>query len=249
MLLAVVGGVLAGWLLGGSLQRLSAMHLAGWRWLLGALAVQLVGGVALRGVAYAVSLALSLALAAIFLARNPALAGRGLLIVGLALNAAAIVANGAMPVSLRAEARAGIPTGRLLDDPRHTIDGPDTVLRALTDQVPLPLPLEPQVLSIGDVLVAAGAGLLLCQGMRTRPPHPQGSTRIPSDGAATNAAGWAKPAAPQASSTAAVTRATDERGSSTTALPPNPPPVIRAPVAPALSAVDTTRSNPGEETS
>lgn len=176
---AVIGGLVAGTILGGSLRRLERFALRKLWLLVAAVVVQLLTSLLLAHWAYALGLLVSLGLAAGFLLRNPQLAGRGLLIAGLALNAAVIVANDAMPVSLSAAGRAGVSTGPLLDDPRHEIAGPDTRLTLLEDRIPLPLPVSPQVLSAGDVLVAAGIGLLLAQGMRRRTTVPPPVTVAP----------------------------------------------------------------------
>jgi hypothetical protein len=181
VLLAVVGGLLAGYLFGGSLRRLEATRLHRVWLLLLAVAAQLVGAFLAGGSAYAALLVATLVLAVGFLLSNPGLAGRGLIGAGLALNALVIVANSAMPVELPAAAAAGVATGPLADDPRHTLGGPGTRLSLLDDRIPLPLPLEPQVLSAGDVLVAAGAGLMVAQAMRRRATtHPPVRPATPS---------------------------------------------------------------------
>nr|WP_269205087.1 DUF5317 domain-containing protein [Motilibacter aurantiacus] len=91
--------------------------------------------------------------------------------LGLVLNAAVVVANGAMPVSLVAAERAGVPYERLhLDaDPAHEPETPSTRLRMLGDVVPVASPLRREVVSAGDVMVAAGAGLFLFSGTHSRP--------------------------------------------------------------------------------
>jgi hypothetical protein len=168
VLLAVVGGLLVGWALGGSIGRLEASRV-GYVWvLLSALVLQVVAAFVLTGWAYAAALVVSLLLAVAWLAANDRLAGRVLIGLGLGANALVIVANGAMPVQLSAAARAGIATGPLYNDPRHTVADADTRLALLGDRIPLPLPWQPQVLSVGDVLVAAGAGLMVTQAMRRR---------------------------------------------------------------------------------
>jgi hypothetical protein len=96
-----------------------------------------------------------------------------LLGLGLGLNALVIVANGAMPVELPAATAAGVRTGSLLHDPRHAVAGARTRLPLLDDRIALPLPGQPQVLSAGDVLVAAGAGLMIAQAMRRRLAAPR----------------------------------------------------------------------------
>ncbi len=168
VLLAVLGGLAVGAALGGSLRRLESTRLRRVRLLGAALALQVVAAFAVGGRAYAAALVASFALAAGFLLANPRLAGRGLLGAGLGLNALVIVVNGAMPVDVPAAARAGVHAVGLAGDPRHSVAGPGTRLALLDDRIALPLPWQPQVLSTGDVLVAAGAALMIAQAMRRR---------------------------------------------------------------------------------
>jgi len=165
---AVVGGLLAGVILGGSLYRLERLTLRSLSLLVAAVAVQVVASLVFGGIPYVIGLVLSLLLATAFVARNPHLAGRGLLVGGLVLNAAVIIANGAMPVHRGAAERAGVSLHSLVADPRHRTEDASTHLSLLDDRIPLPLPVGAQVLSVGDVLVAAGAGLLIAQAMRRR---------------------------------------------------------------------------------
>ncbi len=135
------------------------------RWLLvAALLCQLVGGV-LGSTAYPVGLALSALLVIAFLASNRGLRGGGLVALGLLANAVAVGLNGAMPVSPAAADRAGLPVAVLAGDPRHEVAGPATRLRWLGDVVPVALPVRPEVVSPGDVLVAAGLGQLVVVAM------------------------------------------------------------------------------------
>jgi hypothetical protein len=75
-----------------------------------------------------------------------------------------------------------VPTGALLagDDPRHVLLDDGTRLAWLADVVPVPLPLVPQVVSPGDVLVAAGLAQLVVVGMLARRPLPALPTSPPS---------------------------------------------------------------------
>ena len=117
-------------------------------------------------------------LVALFLGGNRSLPGIPLIAAGLLLNAVVIFANVAMPVSLAAAARAGVPAPALqLDqDPlREPIDG-DTRLGLLADRIPVPAPGWAQVVSLGDLLVAAGVGLLLVAG--SVPPPRQVPRRL-----------------------------------------------------------------------
>jgi hypothetical protein len=147
---------------GGSLARLGELRLRSSRIAVAALVVQ-VSGTVVGGPVHTAGLVVSSGLAVAFLFRNRELTGAGLVAAGLLLNVVVIVANGAMPVSLSAAARAGAPVEDLLagTDPRHELAGAQTRLALLGDVVPVRLPLRPEVVSAGDVLVAAGIGQLV----------------------------------------------------------------------------------------
>lgn len=103
--------------------------------------------------------AVSLLAALVVVVVNRRLPGVVLIGAGLLLNALVITVNGAMPVSLDAAARAGLSeTSLRLDSDRGREEaGPATRLRPLGDVLPLALPPRREVVSAGDVLVAAGA--------------------------------------------------------------------------------------------
>ena len=131
----------------------------------------------------ALGYALAAALVATFAAANLTLPGVPLIGLGLVLNAVVVLANGvAMPVSIAAAAacrhlaRADL---RLEDDPLHIAATDGTRLRALDDSIAVPLPVRPQVVSPGDVLLAAGVGLFLCIGT-LRPRRQDGVVQPPS---------------------------------------------------------------------
>lgn len=181
---AVLAALALGALRGGSLDALGALPLRRLRLVVLAALSQLAGTVA-GGPLHGLGLAVSAALLVWFLAANRGLRGTGLVALGLLANALVITANGAMPVSERAAARAGVL--ELVDgaglDSRHELAGPGTRLAWLGDVVPVPLPLRPEVVSAGDVLVAAGLAQLVTLGMRpassptrsapARPPSPR----------------------------------------------------------------------------
>ena len=167
LVLVVLAVALAlGWARGGGLDRLGALPLRSRRLVVGSLLAQLAGTV-VGGPFYAVGLAVSAALVVWFLSRNRGIRGTGLVACGLLANALVVGANGAMPVSLDASARVGIGSQDLLtgEDARHEPAGEGTRLGWLADVVPVPLPLRPEVVSPGDVLVAAGLGQLVLLGM------------------------------------------------------------------------------------
>jgi hypothetical protein len=117
-----------------------------------------------------VGLAASALCAAAFCARNLRVAGVPLVTLGLISNAVVVAANGAMPVSVSAATRAGVPVVDIAADrdSRHEVAGPGTTLRILGDVVPVPLPVRSEVVSPGDVLVAAGLAELIVIGMLRR---------------------------------------------------------------------------------
>jgi hypothetical protein len=107
----------------------------------------------------------------VVLVRNHSVEGVPLLAAGLLLNAIVIAANGAMPVSLYAESRAGISGDAFFHtgDATHEVADSGTSLSVLGDVVPVPLPVHPETVSVGDLLIVSGVGLLIVAGMhRTR---------------------------------------------------------------------------------
>ncbi len=149
-------------------DRLAHLRVRAVRLLVVAAVLQLVSGTLASGsVAIRVlALILSALLVALFLWGNWQVAGIPLIAAGLLLNCVVVVLNFAMPVSVDAAARAGLRPAelRLGDDPFHERIGPHTLLADLGDTIPVALPMQPQVVSPGDVLVAAGVALLLVTG-------------------------------------------------------------------------------------
>ena len=175
-------GLVLGWAAGGSLDRLGNLPLRSRRLVVGGLGVQLAGSV-VGGPFYPAGLIGSLLLITAFLVRNRGLRGTGLVALGLLSNVIVVGANGAMPVSRDAAGRAGVSIQNLLTgaDLRHELVDDRTRAPWLADVVPVRLPLRPEVVSPGDVLIAAGIGQLLVLGMlapRTvRPTDRQGRLR------------------------------------------------------------------------
>lgn len=166
VLLIAVG---VGWARGGSLERLGRLPLRRRSLVVAAVVVQLLSAV-VGGPAYPVGLAVSALLVAVFLGRNRGVRGTGLVAAGLLANALVVGLNGAMPVSVAASDRARLSTQAILAgaDLRHELADRHTRLRALGDVVPVLLPLRPEVVSPGDVLVVAGLAELLVVGMGHR---------------------------------------------------------------------------------
>ncbi len=192
--------LLIGWACGGSLDRLGALPLRQRYLAVSALAAQVVGTV-VGGPFFLIGLIVSGGLVLLFLSRNRGIRGTGLAALGLFANVLVIAANGAMPVSADAAGRAGVSVQPLLTgaDARHRLAGTDTDtrLQQLGDVIPVRLPLRPEVVSPGDVLLAAGLAQLVTLGMlgaergdrsgragarptpRGRPPRPAPPTRPP----------------------------------------------------------------------
>lgn len=159
VLVAVIAAALLALITGARPATWRGLGLRGTAWLVLALAVQ-VGALALPDESriQTGALVLSLVLAGICLARNLRVPGLGLVLLGIALNALVVALNRGMPVSLDAAVRAGAPVDArtLALDPRHVELGDGTLLPLLGDVVPVPLPLLPEVVSVGDLLVALG---------------------------------------------------------------------------------------------
>ena len=155
--------------------RLARLRLRAVRLLVAAAAVQI--GVSTlapgSGPARGVALGVTVLLVGLFALGNRRVIGTPLIVAGLLLNVTVVVANGAMPVSLTAAERAGLHPADLelrADTLREPVTD-STRLRFFGDVVPLALPLRPQVVSPGDVLVAAGVGLLLVSAAGAQTPR------------------------------------------------------------------------------
>jgi DHA3 family macrolide efflux protein-like MFS transporter len=174
-------GLIAGFAAGGRLDNLIAIRL---RWplvIFGALALRLGTEAALtRDVGIVDSLRVPLLAAAygilaVGLWANRARPGMSLALVGIALNATAILVNGGfMPVWEPSLTAAGFGRADVLS-PIHVIL-PATLdanffrsAGPLGDVIPVPLPWLRNVLSIGDVILGAGLAFFLFAGLVRRP--------------------------------------------------------------------------------
>lgn len=169
IVVTLVVAVVAGWARGGRVRHLALVRLRHPWFVALALAAQLataaVGAVA--GGVGALLPGSSLLAVSAFLAANRRLPGVPLVATGFALNAAVILANGAMPVSPSALRRAGGTAGPLTPG-RHRLLAPGDRLPLLADVIPVPL--LGIVVSAGDVLLAAGVALLVTTLMRAPTP-------------------------------------------------------------------------------
>lgn len=178
VVLVIVLAVLLALATGGRFARLADQPLTGLRWLGAAALCQLLGALVSEaaGIAYTVGLLASAVCISVFLRLNLQQPGVALLAVGFACNALVVALNGAMPVSSTALTRAGLRP-QVAPDPRHEVSGGSTLLPWFGDVIPVALPNLGQAVSPGDVLIAAGAGLILYAGMHgaRRPGGGQGA--------------------------------------------------------------------------
>lgn len=174
----LVGAVL-GWARGGRLRHLADQSFGALPLLWSAVALQLALGSRLTASLSADTrfgfVLASYALSGTWLVLNTARRGRqrafrlglGLVAAGWLLNAAAVVPNRGMPVSLAAYRTAGLDPRSSVGDGhlyKHVPAGPGTALRPLGDVIPVP-PLK-AVVSIGDLVMLAGVPLLVAALMR-----------------------------------------------------------------------------------
>lgn len=180
VLLALAAGVLAGYARGGGLSRLTALHPIRNRLLLTALGLHALG--VLGGFAWAPLLptlvGLSWALLGYYAWVNRSIHGATLVALGLAANAAVMLTNGGMPVSADAAVRAGVDPAVVVSEGQHELTGDDTRLAWLGKVVPVAFPPRPEVVTPGDVAVAAGLALAVAMGLTGRVP----ARRSESDG-------------------------------------------------------------------
>jgi hypothetical protein len=163
LLIALGGAVAAGLLRGGSLEALAATR---FRWivlLIGGLAIQLLFDLwdppALTTSGALAVILISNAAVAGFVVMNRRTAGMLLIGVGLVLNVLVIATNNAMPVSPAAADAAGVDPPPETSELKHEELDAQTRLRWLGDIIPVPGLQE--VLSIGDLVLAAGVARLV----------------------------------------------------------------------------------------
>ena len=171
--LILVLALIAGRLLGGRLSLLGELPLAWGGLLVAALLAQVSGALAsgLGPPAYTAGTVLCAVLGLAFAYRNRHLAGVPMAALGLLLNALVVAANGAIPVSAHAAARAGVSAEDLGigSGSKHEAMTPATALPFLGAVIPVPIPGGREVDTPGDVLLAAGIGLLVVSGMLAGP--------------------------------------------------------------------------------
>jgi hypothetical protein len=164
----VVVGVAAGYAAGGSLRNLATTRF-GALWLLWAVAAAQLADVipAARTWVFVATFAVTVGWLVVNALPWPPVLRYGALAVaaGGLLNGVAIAANGRMPYSAGAAAKAGLGAG--LQTARNAAATHATRLRGIGDIIPVP-PLH-AVFSIGDMLICLGIAAMIIGAMRNRP--------------------------------------------------------------------------------
>jgi len=170
VLLALAAGVVAGYARGGGLARLATGRPRRGRLLVSAIGLHAPGvlGSWLWEPLLGLLVGLSWALLGYYAWVNRHINGASLIAAGLFANAAVMLANGAMPVSTDAAIRAGADPAAIVSAGQHEPAGDDTRLPWLGKAVPVAFPPRPEVVTPGDVGVAAGLGLVVAIGLTGR---------------------------------------------------------------------------------
>jgi hypothetical protein len=171
---ALLTGGLLGLVAGGRLASLGDVHLRWWGALAAGVGLQLLAGpVGLGGRPGTTAVVGSYLCLLAFALANRALPAMPVVVVGIVLNATVILVNGGMPVRADAVAAVGVDPDELdaadLGAKRH-LEGPDDRLTFLGDVIPI-RPLG-EVVSVGDLVLAAGAAGLLFRLLRRPVPAP-----------------------------------------------------------------------------
>ncbi|HXF70996.1 MAG TPA: DUF5317 domain-containing protein [Actinomycetota bacterium] len=167
LILATLGLALAvGYLVGGRAAGLVAARLRWWWLAFAGLALQLLP---LSGTPGFVVLVASFVLLVAFCAANLRAPGLWLIALGLSANLVVIAANRGMPVTREALVASGqgetLRALRLEGGAKHHLADRDDELLPLADVIPLGPPIR-QTISVGDVLVHAGAFWFVVASMR-----------------------------------------------------------------------------------
>ncbi|HVL98705.1 MAG TPA: DUF5317 domain-containing protein [Egibacteraceae bacterium] len=185
VLVTVLGAILAGYARGGRLANLGHVALRhGWLVLVSVLPQAVLAAVsATGGPAHALSAPLLLASHAALLAFvvvNRMLPGMLLVFAGFAMNAAVITVNGAMPVSRHALLAVSAGEATSISPGKHRLLAEGDLLTPLADI--FAVPMLRTVVSAGDVVLAAGVGILVVN-LMLRQAAPSRRRRQPRGGA------------------------------------------------------------------
>ncbi|WP_123788360.1 DUF5317 domain-containing protein [Phytoactinopolyspora halophila] len=172
VVLALAAGLVVGYAKRGRLHQLADPLPARNRLLFTALGVYVLAVFA--GLAWDSALptlsALSWFIVAYYAWVNRWMPGARLVAFGIATNALVLLLNGAVPVSTDAAARAGVDTTGITTDQNVEPANDSTRLSWLSKNIPVALPMRPEVVSPGDITIAAGLATILATGMTGRRP-------------------------------------------------------------------------------
>ncbi|HET7235281.1 MAG TPA: DUF5317 domain-containing protein [Actinomycetota bacterium] len=178
--LVIILSMLLGLAFGGRFSRLETLRLHWWGLALLGLGIQFVplpeGAAGTDLLVRSSVLAVSYTLLVTFAAANLRVRGMALILLGLAMNFAVIVANGGMPVKAQTlidsgqeDVLASLEAERA--DKHHLLNETD-VLTPLADVIAVPKPIG-QAISIGDVFIYVGLIWTIVAAMRGRTPSPR----------------------------------------------------------------------------
>ena len=159
VVVTVAGAVVAGWLRGGRVRHLAAAGFRGTAIAAAAAVAQFVHAFVPNAAAGAALTGLSQAALLSFLWLNRLVAGAALVALGSTLNAVVIMANGAMPVSREALLHVSRHPAELVAGGRHRLLEEGDAFAPLADVIGLPLLRT--VVSVGDIVLAAGIGVMV----------------------------------------------------------------------------------------
>lgn len=175
---AVILGVIIGWLRKGKLKYLSRITLPGWPLILAAVLVQgtiwfdFTTSNSFLAALYPFLYILSFVLLVLFFFIQGGQPGFVIIGLGILLNTMVIAANeGMMPVdSTRLPSHVVEELASGEKSPFYTVIDDDTRLELLGDRIPVPYSSS-QLLSIGDIVLAAGAVILIQHNMIIKKPE------------------------------------------------------------------------------
>lgn len=189
VVLALAAGLTVGYARRGRLHRLAEPPPARNRLLLTALAFYVLG--IFGGWAWEPALPLLSAIGWLVIAFyawvNRWMPGGRLVALGVAANALVLLFNGATPVSPEAAERAGADMNSITSEYDTTLVDESTRLSWLAKTIPVAFPPRPEVVSPGDVAIAAGLATIVATGMTGRrpqtnaPPATRSRGRVASD--------------------------------------------------------------------
>ncbi|WP_129667525.1 DUF5317 family protein [Phytoactinopolyspora endophytica] len=171
VVLALAAGLSVGYAKRGSLRRLADPPPARNRLLLTALGLYILAVFASWAWDSALAILSGLAwlVVAFYAWVNRWAPGARLIALGIAANAFVLIFNGSVPVSPDAAARAGAEAEVVNTDSTEPADD-STRLSWLSKNIPVAFPPRPEVVSPGDIAIAAGLAAVLATGMTGRRP-------------------------------------------------------------------------------